>query len=203
MDIGQRRLEFWLQVLTDLRNRGVKDVVLACVDGLKGFPQAIESVLPHAQVQLCIVHLTRASLNYVSWKERKAVARDLKAIYRAETVETAEQELNTFSKKWDARYPTISSLWKRHWEQVIPFFAYPAEIRRIVYTTNAVESLNMLLRKIIKTRGSFPSEEAALKLLFLALRNVVDKWEIVQHWKAALSHFTILWKDRMLAAQQR
>ena len=179
---------FWLQVLTDLRNRGVKGVVLACVDGLKGFPQAIESVLPHAQVQLCIVHLTRASLNYVSWKERKAVARDLKAIYRAETVETAEQELNTFSKKWDARHPTISSLWKRHWEQVIPFFAYPAEIRRIVYTTNAVESLNMLLRKIIKTRGSFPSEEAALKLLFLALRNVVDKWEIVQHWKAALSH---------------
>ena len=176
---------------------------LACVDGLKGFPQAIESVFPHAQVQLCIVHLTRASLNYVSWKERKAVAQDLKAIYRAETVETAEHELNTFSKKWDARYPTISSLWKRHWERVIPFFAYPAEIRRIVYTTNAVESLNMSLRKIIKTRGSFPSEEAALKLLFLALRNVVDRWEIVQHWKAALSRFTILWEDRILAAQQR
>src|SRR4051794_14568985 len=195
--------KFWLQVLTDLRNRGVKDVFLACVDGLKGFPQAIESVFPHAQVQLCIVHLTRASLNYVSWKERKAVAQDLKAIYRAETVETAEQELNTFSKKWDVRYPTISSLWKRHWERVIPFFAYPAEIRRIVYTTNAVESLNMSLRKIIKTRGSFPSEEAALKLLFLALRNVVDRWEIVQHWKAALSRFTILWEDRILAAQQR
>ncbi len=122
--------KFWLQVLTDLRNRGVKDVFLACVDGLKGFPQAIESVFPHAQVQLCIVHLTRASLNYVSWKERKAVAQDLKAIYRAETVETAEQELNTFSKKWDVRYPTISSLWKRHWERVIPFFAYPADIRR-------------------------------------------------------------------------
>src|SRR5205809_1764691 len=195
--------KFWLQVLTDLRNRGVKDVFVACVDGLKGFPQAIESVFPQAQVQLCIVHLTRASLNYVSWKERKAVAQDLKAIYRAETVETAEHELNTFSKKWDARYPTISSLWKRHWERVIPFFAYPAEIRRIVYTTNAVESLNMSLRKIIKTRGSFPSEEAALKLLFLALRNVVDRWEIVQHWKAALSRFTILWEDRILAAQQR
>ncbi len=195
--------KFWLQVLTDLRNRGVKDVFLACVDGLKGFPQAIESVFPQAQVQLCIVHLTRASLNYVSWKERKAVAQDLKAIYRAETVETAEHELNTFSKKWDARYPTISSLWKRHWERVIPFFAHPAEIRRIVYTTNAVESLNMSLRKIIKTRGSFPSEEAALKLLFLALRNVVDRWEIVQHWKAALSRFTILWEDRILAAQHR
>jgi putative transposase len=195
--------KFWLQVLTDLRNRGVKDVFLACVDGLKGFPQAIESVFPQAQVQLCIVHLTRASLNYVSWKERKAVAQDLKTIYRAETAEAAEQELNTFSKKWDARYPTISSLWKRHWERVIPFFAYPVEIRRIVYTTNAVESLNMSLRKIIKTRGSFPSEDAALKLLFLALRNVVDKWEIVQHWKAALSRFTILWEDRILAAQQR
>jgi putative transposase len=195
--------KFWLQVLTDLRNRGVKDVFLACVDGLKGFPQAIESVFPQAQVQLCIVHLTRASLNYVSWKERKAVAQDLKAIYRADTVETAEHELNTFSTKWDARYPTISSLWRRHWERVIPFFAYPTEIRRVVYTTNAVESLNMSLRKIIKTRGSFPSEDAALKLLFLALRNVVNKWEIVQNWKAALSRFTILWEDRILAAQQR
>jgi putative transposase len=195
--------KFWLQVLTDLKNRGVKDVLLACVDGLKGFPQAIESVFPQTQVQLCIVHLTRASLNYVSWKERKAVAQDLKAIYRADTVEIAEHELNNFSKKWDARYPTISLLWKRHWERVIPFFAYPLEIRRIVYTTNAVESLNMSLRKIIKTRGSFPSEEAALKLLYLALKNVIDKWEIVQHWKAALSRFTILWEDRILAALQR
>jgi putative transposase len=194
---------FWLQVLTDLKNRGVKDVFLACVDGLKGFPQAIESVCPQAQVQLCIVHLTRASLNYVNWKERKLVAHDLKAIYRADTAEMAEHELNTFSKKWDARYPTISSLWKRHWERVIPFFAYPPEIRRIVYTTNAVESLNMSLRKIIKTRGSFPSEDAALKLLFLALRNVVDRWEVVQNWKAALGRFTILWEDRILAAQQR
>jgi putative transposase len=195
--------KFWLQVLTDLKNRGVKDVFVACVDGLKGFPQAIESVFPQAQVQLCIVHLTRASLNYVSWKERKAVAHDLRAIYRAETAEMAEHELNTFSKKWDARYPTISSLWRRHWERVTPFFAFPAEIRRIVYTTNAVESLNMSLRKIIKTRGSFPSEDAALKLLFLALRNVVGKWEVVQHWKAALSLFTILWENRILSAQQR
>jgi putative transposase len=195
--------KFWLQVLTDLKNRGVKDVFLACVDGLKGFPQAIESVFPQAQVQLCIVHLTRASLNYVNWKERKLVAHDLKAIYRADTAEMAEHERNTFAEKWDARYPAISALWKRHWERVIPFFAFPAEIRRIVYTTNAVESLNMSLRKIIKTRGSFPSEDAALKLLFLALRNVVDRWEVVQNWKAALGRFTILWEDRILAAQQR
>jgi putative transposase len=195
--------KFWLQVLTDLRNRGVKDVFIACVDGLKGFPQAIESVFPQAQVQLCIVHLTRASLNFVNWKERKAVASDLKAIYRADTAEQAEQELRAFSEKWDRRYPTIAPLWSRNWERVIPFFAFPAEIRRIIYTTNAVESLNMSLRKIIKTRGSFPSEDAGLKLLFLALRNVVAKWDVVQHWKAALSHFTLLWEDRIQAASQR
>lgn len=195
--------KFWLQVLTDLKNRGVKDVFIACVDGLKGFPQAIETVFPQAQVQLCIVHLTRASLNFVGWKERKAVAADLKAIYRADTAQQAEQELRTFSEKWDRRYPTIAPLWSRNWERVIPFFAFPAEIRRIIYTTNAVESLNMSLRKIIKTRGAFPSEEAGLKLLFLALRNVVEKWETVQNWKAALSRFTLLWEDRIQAASQR
>jgi putative transposase len=195
--------KFWLQVLTDLKNRGVKDVFIACVDGLKGFPQAIETVFPEAQVQLCIVHLTRASLNFVNWKERKAVAADLKAIYRAATAEQAEQELRSFAEKWERRYPTIAPLWSRNWERVIPFFAFPAEIRRIIYTTNAVESLNMSLRKIIKTRGAFPSEEAALKLLYLALRNVVAKWETVQHWKAALSRFTLLWEDRIQAASQR
>ena len=195
--------KFWLQVLTDLRNRGVKDVFIACVDGLKGFPQAIETVFPQAQVQLCIVHLTRASLNFVGWKERKAVAADLKAIYRADTAQQAEQELRAFSEKWDRRYPTIAPLWNRNWERVIPFFAFPTEIRRIIYTTNAVESLNMSLRKIIKTRGAFPSEEAGLKLLFLALRNVVEKWETVQNWKPALSRFTLLWEDRIQAASQR
>jgi putative transposase len=195
--------KFWLQVLTDLKNRGVQDVFIACVDGLKGFPQAIEAVFPQAQVQLCIVHLTRASLNYVSWKERKDVAADLKTIYRAATVEQAELALDAFAAKWDARYPTISALWRRHWQHVIPFFAFPEEIRRIIYTTNAVESLNMSLRKIIKTRGSFPSEEAAIKLLFLALRHVIDRWEVVQHWKAALTRFTVLWEDRIRAASQR
>ncbi len=195
--------KFWLQVLTDLKNRGVKDVFIACVDGLKGFPQAIETVFPQAQVQLCIVHLTRASLNYVSWKDRKAVAADLKAIYRADTAELAEQELQNLSEKWEPRYPTIALLWKRNWERVTPFFAFPAEIRRIIYTTNAVESLNMSLRKIIKTRGAFPSEEAGIKLLYLALSNVVKKWESVQHWRQAMARFTVLWEDRILAATQR
>lgn len=195
--------KFWMQVLTDLKNRGLRDVFIVCVDGLKGFPQAIEAVFPQAQVQLCIVPLTRASLNYVGWKERKTVAADLKTIYRASTAEQAELALEAFAAKWDARYPTIATLWQRHWQLVIPFFAFPHEVRRIIYTTNAVESLNMSLRKIIKTRGSFPSEEAALKLLFLALRNVADRWETVQHWKAALTRFTVLWDDRIRAASQR
>jgi putative transposase len=195
--------KFWLQVLTELRNRGIKDIFIACVDGLKGFPAAIEAVFPQTQVQHCIVHLTRASLNYVNWKERGPVAADLKSIYRAATAAQAEQELDAFSEKWGARYPAIVPLWRRNWEHVIPFFAFPEEIRRIIYTTNAIESLNMSLRKIIKTRGSFPSEEAAIKLLYLALRNIVKKWEFVQNWPAALSRFALLWDDRIQAAVQR
>jgi putative transposase len=195
--------KFWLQVLTELRNRGIQDIFIACVDGLKGFPAAIEAVFPQTQVQHCIVHLARASLNYVVWKERRAVAADLKSIYRAATAAQAEQELDGFSEKWGARYPAIVPLWRRNWEQVIPFFAFPEEIRRIIYTTNAIESLNMSLRKIIKTRGSFPSEEAAIKLLFLALRNIIKKWEFVQNWPAALSRFALLWDDRIQAARQR
>jgi putative transposase len=194
---------FWLQVLTDLKNRGVKDVFIACVDGLKGFPQAIETVFPQAQVQLCIVHLTRASLSFVNWKERKAVASDLRAIYRADTADQAELELQAFTEKWGGRYPTIAPMWQRNWEGVTPFFAFPADIRRIIYTTNAVESLNMSLRKIIKTRGAFPSEEAALKLLFMALQNVIARWESVLHWKEAMARFTLLWEDRIQAAKQR
>jgi putative transposase len=192
--------KFWLQVLTELRNRGVRDIFVACVDGLKGFPQAIEAVFPQTQVQLCIVHLVRASLNYVNWKERKAVARDLKSIYRAVTAGEAERELADFAARWNGKYPTIAALWKRHWEQVIPFFDYPAEIRKVVYTTNAVESLNMTLRKAVKTRGAFPSEEAALKVMYLALRNVIAKWKPPVHWKAALTWFTMLWEERIQAA---
>ena len=190
--------KFWLQVATELKNRGVQDIFIACVDGLKGLPQAIESVFPKAQVQLCIVHLVRNCLNYVPWKERKTVAADLKPIYRAATSEDAWLQMEAFAEKWDKRYPSISQIWRRNWEQVTPFFAYPAEIRKVIYTTNAVESLNMSLRKVIKTRGSFPNEEAALKLLYLALARVAKKWtRPVQDWKAALNRFAILHEDRL------
>jgi putative transposase len=197
---GNEGAKFWLGVLTELRNRGVKDVFVVCVDGLKGFPQAIESVYPQAEVQMCIVHLIRASLNYVNWKDRKKVAADLKPIYRAATAEQAELEVAVFSGQWGDKYGAIVKLWKENWERVIPFFAFPEEVRRVVYTTNAVESLHMSMRKIIKNRGSFPNEEAALKLLYLALKNVAKKWETVQNWKSALNRFEILWGDRIKAA---
>src|SRR5271156_5435947 len=190
--------KFWLQVLTDLKNRGMVDIFIACVDGLTGFPKAIETVFPRAQVQLCIVHQVRASLNYVSWKQRKAVAADLQLIYRANTTEDAYCKLEAFAEKWDAAYPTIGQMWNRNWEHLTPFFAYPADIRKVIYTTNAVESLNMSLRNVIKTRGSFPSPEAALKLLFLALEHIAKKWTMpVQNWKAALQRFAILLEDRV------
>ena len=181
--------KFWLQVLTEMKNRGLKDIFLACVDGLKGFPEAIEVVYPQTTVQLCIVHRVRASLNYVSWKERKPVAHDLKTIYHAATAEEAAQRLQEFAARWDGKYPSISAMWRRHWARITPFFAFPPEIRKITYTTNAIESLNMTLRKAIKTRGSFPSEEAAMKLLYLALRNLTQKWTTIQGWKQALNRF--------------
>ena len=195
--------KFWLGVLTELKNRGVRDVLIACVDGLKGFPQAIEGVFPEARIQLCIVHLVRASLNYVSWKERKQVAADLKAIYRASTASQAEMELTEFIARWGSKYQAIGKLWKANWERVIPFFEFPPDVRRVIYTTNAVESLHMSLRKIIKTRGSFPSEEAAMKLLYLALRNVSAKWDAIQYWKQALNHFQMIWGERIQAALSR
>jgi len=189
--------KFWLNVLTELRNRGVKDIYLVCVDGLKGFPQAIESIFPKAQVQLCIVHLVRASLNYVTWKDRKEVVKDLKPIYKAPTADEAERQLAGFEAKW-RKYPAISRLWGENWERVVPFFAFPEEVRKVVYTTNAVESLHMTLRKIIKTRGSFPSEEAALKLLYLALRNMQTRWATARQWVAALPHFAVLFGERFV-----
>jgi len=190
--------KFWLQVVTELKNRGVLDLYIACVDGLKGLPQAIETVFPKAQVQLCIVHVVRNCLNYVCWKERKTVAAELKPIYRAATVEEGWDQLEAFAEKWDGRYPSISQIWKRNWDQVRPFFAYPAEIRKVIYTTNAVESLNMSLRKVIKTRGSFPNEEAAIKLLYLGLERVAKKWtRPLQDWKAALNRFAIVFEDRV------
>ncbi len=192
--------KLWLQIVTELKNRGVSDIFIACVDGLKGFPEAIEMVFPQVQVQLCIVHQVRHSLNYVGYKERKEVASDLQTIYRAATREEAELHLDEFAEKWDAQFPTISKSWRSNWERVTPFFAYPADIRRVIYTTNAIESVNMSLRKIIKNRGSFPTDEAALKLLYLALQNIARKWTMpIKEWKAALNRFAILFEDRMPA----
>ena len=192
--------KFWLQVVTELKNRGVKDILIACVDGLKGFPEAIESVFPQTVVQLCIVHLVRHSLNYVNWKERKEVARDLKTIYTSATDVEAEQRLAEFRMKWDAKYPMIGKSWQSNWTRVIPFFAHPPEIRKVIYTTNAIESLNMSLRKVTKARGSFPNDDAVFKLLYLALRNIAKKWTMpVQDWKAALNRFAIIYENRLPA----
>ena len=192
--------KFWLGVLTELKNRGVKDVLIVCVDGLKGFPQAIETAFPQAQVQCCIVHAIRASLKYVSWKERQAVAADLKPIYRAATEPQARLELEAFKLKWDGKYPSIVKLWKSNWETLTPFFEFPEEIRKIIYTTNAIESLNSTIRRIIKTRGSFPNEEAAIKLLYLAIRNLTAKWDTIHGWKEAMNRFQITAGERIEAA---
>ena len=193
--------KFWLQVVTELKNRGVTDIFIACVDGLKGFPEAIESVFPQTEVQLCIVHLVRHSLNYVGWKQRKEVARDLKLIYTAATEVEAEQRLADFSLKWDEKFPMIAKSWRSNWTRVIPFFAHPPEIRKVIYTTNAIESLNMSLRKVTKARGSFPNDEAVSKLLYLALRNIAKKWTMPLHaWKDALNRFAIIYENRLPAS---
>ena len=189
--------KFWLRVMNELRNRGVNDVFIAVVDGLKGFPEAINAVFPEAAVQTCIVHMIRHSLAYVGWKVRKHVAADLKRIYRAESAEAAALRLDEFEEKWGDKFPPIGKSWRRNWEQIIPFFAYPEAVRNIIYTTNAIESLNMSLRKIIKNRGHFPSDDAATKLLYLALRNAAKKWTMPSRiWKQALNQFAILFQDR-------
>lgn len=188
--------KFWLRVLTDLRNRGVQDIFIACVDGLKGFPQAIETVFPKTTVQICIMHMAQASLNYVNWKQRVEVAADLKTIYRAATESEAEQRLKDFSEKWDGKYPSISALWRRNWLGIVPFFQFPPESRKIVYATNAIESLNMSPRKAIKTRGAFPTEDAALKVMYLALKNLAAKWNAVQGCREALNQFALPWEAR-------
>jgi putative transposase len=190
--------KFWLSVLTELKNRGVEDIFIACVDGLTGFPDAIETVYPKTQVQLCIVHMVRNSLRYVSWKARKTVAADLRAIYSAKTVEEAEMALKSFSEKWDEQYPSISKGWKDKWENITPFFNYSEEIRRAIYTTNAIESINMSLRKVIKNKRVFPSDDAALKQLFLALKNISKKWTMpIHNWKDAMNCFIILFEERL------
>ena len=189
--------KFWLGVITELKNRGIKDIFIACVDGLKGFPEAIESVFPNTQIQLCIVHLIRNSVKYVNWKDRKVVCEDLKTIYKSATEQQAQISLDAFGKKWDAKYPTISQMWHNHWEHVIPFFDYPEDIRKVIYTTNAIESLNRSLRKVIKTKGAFPNDASILKIFYLALANISKKWTLpIWDWKAALSQFAIKFAGR-------
>ena len=190
--------KFWLSVLTELKNRGLKDIFIACCDGLSGFPDAIETVYPKTTVQLCIVHMVRNSLTYVSWKDRKEVARDLKAIYQAKTLEQAEMNLEIFAEIWDEKYATISRLWRKHWDYLTPFFAFPEDIRKVIYTTNAIESMNRGLRKIIKNRGAFPSDDAVSKLLYLAIRNLSKRWtRPLVHWTAAINQFVIMYEDRV------
>lgn len=190
---------FWLRVMNELKNRGVADVLFVVVDGLKGFPEAIAAAFPQAIVQTCIVHLIRHSLAFVSWKDRKQVVPALRAVYRAQTAEAAERRLAEFEASWGARYPAVAPAWRRAWAEVVPFFAYPPEIRRMIYTTNAIESLNAGLRKIIKTRGSFPNDDAALKLIYLALQNVGVHWKPAIEWRAAYAQFAILFPDRLPA----
>ena len=198
--IGEAEAEgakFWLRVLTELKNRGLKDILIACCDGLTGFPDAIQAVYPQTQVQLCIVHLMRNCLKYVPWKDKKQVAADLKPIYQAATIEEAERALDAFSQEWDDLYPAISQIWLRHWEHVIPIFDYPMAIRRVIYTTNAIESLNRSFRKIIKTKAVFPDEESVFKLLYLSMKNIIKKWNRpIRDWTAAASHFAILFPER-------
>jgi len=188
--------KFWLKVMNDLKTRGLGDIRIAVVDGLKGFPEAIGAAFPETSVQICIIHLIRNSLAFVSWKDRKQIMPDLKAIYRAESAEAALDRLAEFEEKWDARYPAIGQSGRRAWEHVIPFFAFPPGIRKMIYTTNVVESLNRSLRKIIKTRGSFPNDEAAMKLLYLAIQNAGIHWRRPIEWTAAMGQFAILFADR-------
>jgi putative transposase len=193
---GNEGAKFWMSVLMNLKSRGMKDAFIICVDGLKGFPEAIEAIFPSTLVQTCIVHLIRASLKFVSWKERKAMAADLKLIYRAATAEMAELALAEFRVKYP-KHQVVADVWSRNWQRVVPFFEFPEEIRKIIYTTNAVESLHMTLRKVTKNRGSFPTQESAIKLIYLALQNVSKKWNTVQGWREALRQFAIRWPDRL------
>ena len=193
--------KFWLAVITELKNRGVADILIACVDGLKGFPEAIEAVFPHTEVQLCLVHLVRHSLKYVTWKEREAVAKELKTIYSATTADEAGVRLNEFAERWNDKYPSIAKSWRANWVRIIPLFAYSAEIRKAIYTTNAIESVNFSLRKLTKIRGSFPNDEAAIKLLYLGLRNITKRWTMpIPNWKKALNQLMIKFEDRLTTA---
>ena len=190
--------KFWLNVLTELQNRGVKDILIACVDGLKGFPDAINTVYPETQIQLCIVHMVRNSIKYVPWKDYKPVTADLKQIYQATTEEEALLALDRFSDRWDAKYPQISRSWRAHWDNLNTLFNYPEDIRKAIYTTNAIESLNSVIRKVIKKRKLFPTDDSAKKVVYLAIRDASKKWTMpIRNWKVALNRFMIEFEDRL------
>ena len=191
--------KFWLNVLTELQNRGLKDILIACIDGLKGFPEAINAVFPDTQIQLCIVHMVRNSMKYVPWKDYKPVAADLKRIYQSATEEEALLALDQFADHWDEKYPQISRSWRTHWENINTLFSYPDDIRKAIYTTNTIESLNSVIRKAIKKRKLFPTDEAAKKVVYLAIRDASKKWTMpIRNWKAALNRFTITFEDRLV-----
>lgn len=190
--------KFWLSVLTELKNRGLQDILIACVDGLKGFPEAIAAEYPQTKIQLCIVHMVRNSLKYVSWKDYKAVTADLKQIYQAPTEDAASLELERFAEKWDATYPQISKSWRSHWPNLITLFEYPPDIRRVIYTTNAIESLNSVIRKATKQRKLFPTDDSAMKVVYLAIQAASKKWTMpIRNWKSALNRFMIDFGDRL------
>jgi len=190
--------KFWLNVLTELQNRGVKDILIACVDGLKGFPDAINTAFPDTQIQLCIVHMVRNSLKYVPWKDYKAVTADLKRIYKSATEDEALLELEKFSDRWDEKYPQISRSWRNHWPNLNTLFGYPEDIRRAIYTTNAIESLNSVIRKVIKKRKLFPTDDSAMKVIYLAVQQASKKWTMpIRNWKPAMNRFMIEFEDRL------
>lgn len=189
---------FWLQVLTELKNRGVQELLIACVDGLSGFPDAIATAYPDAKVQLCIVHMVRNAMKYVPWKDYKAVAADLKLIYKSTTEQEASLELDRFAEKWDGKYPQISKSWRSHWPNLITLFEFPDDIRKVIYTTNAIESLNSVIRKSVKTRKLFPSDDAAMKVVYLAIQAASKKWTMpIRDWKPALNHFMIVFEEQL------
>jgi transposase-like protein len=190
--------KFWLSCLTDLQSRGLRDIFVACIDGLAGFAEAVHAAYPQAKVQLCLVHLVRAALRYVSSEDSQAVVRDLKKIYQAATVVEAEQALDAFAQAWDEKYPTIAKMWRAKWTDIITLFDFPPAIRKAIYTTNAIESVNSVIRKFTRNRKIYPNEESALKIVFLAIREASRKWTLpIRHWKQALNHFAILFEDRL------
>lgn len=190
--------KFWLNVLTELQNRGVRDILIACVDGLKGFPDAIATAFPHARVQLCIVHMVRNSVRYVPWKDYKVVTADLKQIYQSITEEEALLALDRFSERWDEKYPQISRSWRAHWENLNTLFTFPADIRKAIYTTNAIESLNSVIRKALKKRKVFPTDDSAKKVVYLAIMDASKRWSMpIRNWKSALNRFMIEFEDRL------